>query len=131
MFFRIGSTVGQKKTLIPSGKHTKNYGRSTMLSMGNSTISIGPFSSSQTVTNYQRVNIHFPMVFLWFSHEKTSIFLWVNPMIIPCFSTIKSRRKCHGFAWLIQATRPLPLVKTPRAWRGVKFVQVEKTMENL
>jgi hypothetical protein len=32
------------------------------------------------------------MVFLWFSHEKTSIFLWVNPMRIPCFSTIKSRR---------------------------------------
>ena len=37
-------------------------------------ISTGPFSSSQTVTNYQKVNLHFPMVFLvvilWLSNSK-------------------------------------------------------------
>ena len=38
---------------LPSGKHTKNYGKSQCL-MGKSTISMVIFNSC--VTNYQRVN---------------------------------------------------------------------------
>jgi hypothetical protein len=49
----------------------------------------------------------------------------------PMFFHHKITAKCHGFASLIQATRPLPLVKTPRAWLGVKIVQVEKRWKNL
>ena len=42
---------------LPSGKRLqKNYGTSPFL-MGKVTISTGPFSMSQTVTNYQRVNL--------------------------------------------------------------------------
>ena len=57
------------KLHIPSGKRLHNYGKSPCV--------IGiltyfnyewPFSSSQTVSKNQRVNLHFPMVFLWFSH---------------------------------------------------------------
>ena len=49
-------TLGYQITfqLLPSGKHTKNYGKSPFR-MGNLTISTGPLSSSQTVTNDQRV----------------------------------------------------------------------------
>ena len=49
-------TLGYQITfqLLPSGKHTKNYGKSPFR-MGKFTISTGPFSSSQTVTNDQRV----------------------------------------------------------------------------
>jgi hypothetical protein len=41
-----------KEFYIPSGKHTKNYGKSLCL-MGKSTISTGPFSIAMLV--YQRV----------------------------------------------------------------------------
>ena len=49
-------TLGYQITfqLLPFGKHTKNYGKSPFR-MGKLTISTGPFSSSQTVTNDQRV----------------------------------------------------------------------------
>ena len=54
---------------IPSGKRLHNW-KITMLLMGKSTISTGPFSSSQTVRHNQRVNPNqipglmvFPMVF--------------------------------------------------------------------
>ena len=40
--------------------------RSTMLLMGKSTVSMAIFNGFLYV--YQRVNFHFPMVFLWFSH---------------------------------------------------------------
>ena len=43
---------------LPSGKHTKNYGKSPCL-MGKLTISTGPFSMSQTETNYQMVSFPF------------------------------------------------------------------------
>ena len=40
--------------IFSSGKHTKNYGKSQFF-MDKSTISTGPFSSSQTVNVYQRL----------------------------------------------------------------------------
>jgi hypothetical protein len=52
--------------VLPSGKRLHNYGKSPFL-MGKSTISTGPFSSSQTVTNYQRVP--FPIISLLFTYD--------------------------------------------------------------
>ena len=48
--------------------------RSTMLLMGKSTISMVIFNSY--VSHYQRLNLHFPMVFLWFSYGFPMVFLW-------------------------------------------------------
>ena len=52
--------------------------RSTMLLMGKSTISMAMFNSFLYV--YQRVNLHFPMVFLWFSYGLPMVF---HPMMFP------------------------------------------------
>ena len=44
---------------------------------------------------YQRVNLHFPMVFLWFSYGfpiKTSIFLWLIPRCLPDGPTATSKK---------------------------------------
>ena len=57
------------------------------------------------VTNYQRVNLYFPMVFLWFSYD-FPMFLWVFPWFLGAKSTKKSpvsisdfrpegRTECH------------------------------------
>jgi hypothetical protein len=57
---------------LPSGKRLqKTMERSTMLLMGKSTISTGPFSSSQFVSHYQRVVLKKPQGFvvLWIPHE--------------------------------------------------------------
>ena len=48
-----------------------------LLLMGKSTISMAMLNSELLV--YQRVNLHFPMVFLWFSYGFPTIsmvFLW-------------------------------------------------------
>jgi len=47
------NSLGARWFFLPSGKHTKNYGKSPFL-MGKSTISIAIFNSY--VTNYQRVS---------------------------------------------------------------------------
>ena len=44
--------------------------------MGKSTISMAIFNSFLSV--YQRVNLHFPMVFLWFSYGFPMVFLWFS-----------------------------------------------------
>jgi len=46
-------------SLLPSGKHTKNYGKSPNhhFLTGKLTISTGPCSSSQTVSHYQGVTL--------------------------------------------------------------------------
>ena len=52
---------------LPSGKHLHSYGKSPLL-MGKLTIS--------------RENLHFPMVFLWFSYGFPMVFLripWFHP----------------------------------------------------
>ena len=54
----------QHQLLIPSGKLPHNYGKSQFL-MGKSTMSMAIFNSILLV--YQRVNLHCPMAFLWFS----------------------------------------------------------------
>ena len=50
---------------LPSGKLLHNYGKIHHF-VGKSTISMTIFNSKLVV--YQRVNLHFPMVFPWFSH---------------------------------------------------------------
>ena len=56
--------------LLPSGKHTKNYGKSPFF-IGKSTISTGPFSSWQTVFIITRgfYGHHGHHEFLWFQHR--------------------------------------------------------------
>ena len=46
-------TIPTHQSCLPSGKHTKNYGKIHHVLAGNSTISTGPFSMSQTVNVYQ------------------------------------------------------------------------------
>ena len=68
----------QHQLLIPSGKLPHNYGKSQFL-MGKSTMSMAIFNSILLV--YQRVNLHFPMVFLWFSYglpRISMVFLWFS-----------------------------------------------------
>ena len=55
--------------------------RSTMLLMGKSTISMVIFNSY--VSHYQRLNLHFPMVFLWFSYGFPMVYqrVFLLPMV--------------------------------------------------
>ena len=60
----LGIAMGQPWEMfvlwIRSGKHTNiTMGKVTMLLMGKSTISTGPFSSSQTLSHNQRISILF------------------------------------------------------------------------
>ena len=85
------------RTSIPSSYPLVNvyiaHWKITMLLIGKSTISMGYFQR-QTVSHYQRLYryiLHFPRVFLWFSHGFPMVsygFLWF-PMVFPWFS--------HGF----------------------------------
>ena len=65
--------------------HTKNHGKSQFL-MGKSTISMAIFNSYLYV--YQGVNLHFPMVFLWFSIQ---IFGWCSHMFVGFFDVIREK----------------------------------------
>ena len=72
----------QHQLLIPSGKLPHNYGKSQFL-MGKWTMSMAIFNSILLV--YQRVNLHFPMVFLWFSYGFPMVylgFLWFSMVFL-------------------------------------------------
>ena len=59
------SDIERHNSGLPSGKHTKNYGKIHHFSWENP-LFLWSFSIAMLV--YQRVNLHFPMVFLWFSY---------------------------------------------------------------
>ena len=64
---------------LPSDKRLHNeLERSTLLcSWVNQLFRLGHVQVRKLFV-YQRVNLHFPMVFLWFSH----IFLWFSPIVL-------------------------------------------------
>ena len=60
---------------LPSGKHTKNYGESAFF-MGKSTISTGPFSSSQTLC--------LPVDSVWMNHDEPVDFKTATTWVCGC-----------------------------------------------
>ena len=89
-YFKIPLLVSPKRNRkVPSGNSTVCYRTWTIEIVDLPSYKIGTFHSYVNI--YQRVNLHFPMVFLWFSHF---------PMVYPCGDVAVSR-----------------LVSWPRSWK--------------
>ena len=74
------STPCNGQWMIPSGKRLHNYGKSPCYSWVNHVnqlFRLGHFLCRKLLV-YQRVNLLFPMVFLWVSHGFPMVFPWFS-----------------------------------------------------
>ena len=74
---------------LPPGKRLHNYRKSAFLLRG-LTLSMAIFNSY--LRHYQRVNLRFPMVLLWFSYGFAMVFLWFSHLA-PWWRPIQNRRQ--------------------------------------
>ena len=92
-----------KDEIITGKRLQKTMERSTHLEIGTSTISTGPFSMSQSVTNYQRV-------------ITGMVFQNMNNLGFPPIHL----GKCHGVRWEIQLPRWMPPVAS-LSWHALSW----------
>ena len=99
------SVLPYLETVTRPGEHTKSYGKSPFFGNGFvSTISTGPFSSSQTVSHYQRV--------LMENSEMMGIYTWQTVFFSPAGYLFMP---CHAeWQWKIDKMEPRRRIKVTR-----------------